>query len=77
MPKMEWCIIDKETDTLLTIDKDNNGKQFFVIIFDNEQQAKDLISRVRMPDGVAEVAQRIIFGPKCGYVDAIKWLEEE
>lgn len=74
MPKMEWCIVDKETDTLLTIDKDD--KQF-IIIFDSKQQAEDLISRVRMPDGVAEVAQRIIFGPKCGYVDAIKWLEEE
>lgn len=74
MPKMEWCIVDKETDTLLTIDKDD--KQF-VIIFDSKQQAEELMNRVRMPDGIAEVAQKIIFGPKCGYVDAIKWLEEE
>ena len=74
MPKMEWCIVDKETDTLLTIDKDD--KQF-IIIFDSKQQAEELMNRVRMPDGIAEVAQKIIFGPKCGYVDAIKWLEEE
>lgn len=74
MPKMEWCIVDKETDTLLTIDKDD--KQF-IIIFDSKQQAEEFMSRVRMPDGIAEVAQKIIFGPKCGYVDAIKWLEEE
>lgn len=74
MPKMEWCIVDKETDTLLTIDKDD--KQF-IVIFDSKQQAEELMNRVRMPDGIAEVAQKIIFGPKCGYVDAIKWLEEE
>ena len=76
MSKMEWCIIDKETDTLLTIDKDEDGRQF-IIIFDSKQQAEDFMNRVRMPDGVAEIAQKIIFGPKCGYVDAIKWLEEE
>jgi hypothetical protein len=76
MPKMEWCIIDKETDTLLTIDKDEDGRQF-IIIFDSKQQAEEFMSRVRMPDGVAEITQKIIFGPKCGYVDAIKWLEEE
>lgn len=74
MSKMEWCIVDKETDTLLTIDKDD--KQF-IVIFDSKQQAEELMNRVRMPDGIAEVAQKIIFGPKCGYVDAIKWLEEE
>lgn len=76
MSKMEWCIIDKETDTLLTIDKDEDDRQF-IIIFDSKQQAEEFMSRVRMPDGVAEIAQKIIFGPKCGYVDAIKWLEEE
>lgn len=74
MPKMEWCIIDKETDTLLTIDEDD--KQF-AIIFDSKQQGEEFLSRIEMPDGIAEIAQRIIFSPKCGYVDAIKWLEEE
>lgn len=74
MPKMEWCIINKETNDLLLL---NHKDDSFAIIFDNEKQAYDFMDKVKMPAGSAEVCQKIIFGSKLGYCDAMQILKKE